>query len=218
MIVCDSRDRDVWLSERTKSVGASDTLDNTSLRRKAGLEKPFEGNIHTEAGHALEGSILYWYGEKTDTVVTPCGFLLRNINTPWMHATPDGFWVDKRQLKIGVVEIKNVGLNQAQEWLQMPEFKKTELSPKLVVTKYQAAMIAAEPAKTPPKKYWQQVQHQLHITCLDSGYLVGLIGGKRLVSFLIERDQKYIDKRIKDSKDFMERVNQLKEEKNAISK
>lgn len=206
--VIHSEKYDEWLEERKNSVGASDPCDNTSARRKAGLELPFEGNIHTIAGMALEGAIITWWAKDRPEKVRECGWLLRRPEAPSMHATPDGWSLRKKY----VVEIKNVGLNQAPAWLDMPEFKKTNADPTRVVQKYQQIALEAKPAKRPPQNYWRQVQHQLYITGFEYGYLVGLVAGKRLVEFRIKRDEEYIQKRIEQCRTFMEKVEQLKKE------
>lgn len=221
--VVHSSEKDKWLEERKKSVGASDPLDNTSAKRKAGLSAPFVGNVHTEAGTNLECAILDWwardYGHKAvpfdnDAIeVEECGWLLRNPEFPLLHATPDG-WAEG----VFVVEIKNVGLNKAGEWLKIPPLTTTTKDPLQVVTKYQQIMLSAEVAEQPPKTYWSQVQHQLFVTGLSYGYLVGLIGGKRLVEHRIERDEEFIAERVKKCHAFMAEVEKLKENKDGSDK
>lgn len=198
-------DSEAWLRERTKSAGASDPLDNTSAKRKAGLLEPFMGNVHTEAGQALESAILNWWGSKRQDSPTECGWLLRREGVPFIHATLDG-WVEGEY----VVEIKNVGLNQASKWLDIPTLTTKETDPVRVVTKYQQLMIKSEVSSQPPRNYFSQVQHQLYITGLRYGYLVGLIGGKRLVEHYIKRDDKFIYERVKKCEEFMKKVEKLR--------
>src|SRR6202521_3194462 len=44
-----------------------------------------------------------------------------------------------------------------------------------------------------PEHYQLQVQHQMAITGLPAAWVVALLGGQKLVSFLVERDQDSID-------------------------
>ena len=205
--VVHSSNSEEWLTERTHSVGASDTLDSTSLLRKTGQLAPFEGNIHTTAGQMLEGAVLEWWCKETGRQADMCGWLLRRAESPFMHATPDG-WNEEERF---VVEIKTAGLNQAGKWLIFndPPVRQTA---KDTVTAYQQAVWSADRFLSPPTSYWSQVQHQLYITGFDRGYLVGLIGGKKLVWFDIDRNQEYIDKRIKSCKAFMDKVGERKQQ------
>lgn len=202
-------DKEAWLAERAYSVGASDQLDDLSAKRKVGLAEPFEGNVHTEAGQELESAILAWWCKRTQIACEPCGWLLRREDTPWMHATLDG-WSESEKL---VVEIKNVGLNKADAWLKMGKVPQRRTA-KDTVTGYQQAVLAAEVADTPPIEYWAQVQQQLYITGWDKAYLVGLIGGKRLIQFDIRRNEGYIHSRIEHCRAFMQKVETLRKEQN----
>lgn len=215
-----------WKAERQFSAGASDPLDETSARRKAGLEEPFNGNIHTEAGSALEGAIRLWWSEKVGYHTQEAEWLLRRPEVPWMHATPDG-WIVSRQRGAavavtdrikGIVEVKCVGLPAAHEWVQMPLIPRQKKD-RDTVRKYQQAVLEAPLNSGPPKKYVDQVQQQLFVTGLNYGYLVGLIGGKRLVWYNIERDEDRIQKRIEACKRFMDKVYKLRaDEHSRLSK
>ena len=58
----------------------------------------------------------------------------------------------------------------------------------------------------PPQAYWAQVQHQLYVTGFPIGWLFGLVGGRHLHVFRIERDEEFMERRAEACENFMEGV------------
>jgi putative phage-type endonuclease len=61
-------------------------------------------------------------------------------------------------------------------------------------------------ADGPPLHYVAQVQHYLHLTDLDVGLIAVLVGGQRLDTYTIERDQRAIDLLLAAESDFVRYV------------
>lgn len=207
-----------WLDERRNSVGASDTLSGRELYQKANVdmsgrvsafeyERP-DAAATFESGHAMEQAILAWWGASTGMPVTPSGWLLRNPEFPWMHASLDG-WNEGEY----AVEAKNPGFTTAYQWLDLKNYKVAEGSTmQSVLVAARKQIMAATRREDPPRRYWEQCQHQLAVTGYQRAYLVGVIAGQKLVWYEIKRDEKAIKERIVNCKAFMEKAAKLREE------
>jgi len=93
-------DREKWLAERRNSIGASDAPaimglvswgSATSVQAdKWGLLTEPDAVERLKWGNRLEDVILAAFAEETDWDVEPYGWLVRDPDRPWLHATPDG--------------------------------------------------------------------------------------------------------------------------------
>ena len=164
-----------WLAERRKSIGASESPDilgcgfadggpsKVWARKRLG-EDPYDSEL-LALGRIMEPSIRQAVRELRQLDVTdPDGReIFRHPEFPWLHASPDGFVSEDRQL--GILEAKNVsGWNHA-EWSD--------------------GMV--------PLRVQVQVQQQLLCTGLGFGYAAGLIGGNKLVCVRMERDDRFLN-------------------------
>ncbi len=94
-----SSDREAWLVERRNSIGASECPQilglvsygsATSVQAdKWGLLAELDGE-QLKWGNRFELPILEAFGEETGWGVESYGWLIRDDERPWLHATPDG--------------------------------------------------------------------------------------------------------------------------------
>src|SRR5262245_42442218 len=103
--ICDSQDRERWLAERNKGIGASEAAAIVGLSpwesplavyaRKVGvLETVKEETEAMRWGALLEPLILTEFGIETGREVVRAGKLLRSVERPWQLATLDGLQWD----------------------------------------------------------------------------------------------------------------------------
>ena len=93
-------DREKWLAERRNSIGASDCPaimglvswgSATSVQAdKFGLLTEPDEAERLKWGRALEPEILKGFTVETGMAVESYGWLVRDPERPWLHATPDG--------------------------------------------------------------------------------------------------------------------------------
>jgi predicted phage-related endonuclease len=102
-IVCHSSDRDRWLAERRKGVGASESAailgqqppswssayELWAIKTGRAPEKELDDLEYVFWGSELEPAIISGYGKRTQRTVVPFGLMLRSTRWPWMTATPD---------------------------------------------------------------------------------------------------------------------------------
>lgn len=196
-------DRAKWLEIRRTGVGASDRLNNSTLKIKVGYQDTFKGNDRTVLGHLLEDDIISFANYK-GFCARGSQAVLRSKRYPDMMCTLDGVvrmpllekrtnhlcqyllsemkWPTQKVLQavnyeeLSVFEIKAPGYDQLDKWLGAT-----------------------------PLNYWRQCQHQLAVTGFEVAWLVALID-KQLIVKRIERDQAFIDTRAKSCYDFMREV------------
>lgn len=105
-------DRDQWLRERRRGIGASEApviLGLVGSRLKLYLDKrgeldPEEPNEAMQAGLDLETYIAKLYERRTGMKIVESQVCLQHPNMPWMLATIDGVREDGR-----IVEFKTIG-------------------------------------------------------------------------------------------------------------
>jgi putative phage-type endonuclease len=168
-IVCDSRDRDRWLHERTGGIGASESAAILGLNPWASPMSVWSDKLglseteQTEAmawGLRLEPIIAKAYAEETGRKIQRWGKLLRSKEIPFLQATPD---YRQRKPNPPVLEIKNVSGRTVEHWEGgIPEYVQC------------------------------QVQHQLAVTGHKKATVAALIHGGRPVWLDIDRDQEFI--------------------------
>lgn len=174
--VVDCGDERLWLGERKKGVGASESPvlfgpDVTPHGSPFGMWAEKTGQVEpapvvsdaAKWGRYLEAPIADAYAEETGRPLVDLGrrTLLRSRRLPYMQATLDR--VINFGSEIGPLEIKNVGAHKLDEWVEAP-----------------------------PLRYQVQLQHQLAVTGFAMGALAVLVGGQKFIRFDVERDDKFI--------------------------
>jgi putative phage-type endonuclease len=187
--VCDSRDREVWLAERNKGIGASEAAAILGLspwesplsvyaRKLGALQATKEETEAMRWGTKLEPLILEEFGRETGRDVARDGVLIRSRARPWQLATLDGRQFDAKRTGNGrgLVEVKATSA-RAQDWNQgVPEYVQI------------------------------QVQHQLDVSGFDWGSVVVLQHGNRLLWADVERNEALIESIRAAEQDFWDRV------------
>ena len=177
-IVCPDTDlvaRDEWLELRRTGLGGSDAAAALGLSPYTSplalyLDKvdpqPDEDKEIFEAGRRAEPLILKWFADQTALSVERHAIMLRSRRWNWMLANLDGFVIEKDG-SLSIVEAKNVGAYNADQWLDGP-----------------------------PIHVRLQGMHYLAVTGLNRCYFAALIGGNKFVYFCVERDQELIESMI----------------------
>ncbi|MBI4637655.1 MAG: YqaJ viral recombinase family protein [Candidatus Rokubacteria bacterium] len=178
-----------WLAGRRHGIGASEAAAviganpwKSALQLYAEkLELVEPDALETEAmewGLLLEAPIAQQYERVIGrTVARPTPWTLhRSRQHPWMTATVDGF-VEDPQRGPGILQIKTAGLHRTEEWTEEP-----------------------------PLHYQIQVQHEIHVAGVTWGALAVLLGGQRLLSFDLDRNDSFLELLIAREREFWERL------------
>lgn len=170
-------DRDVWLAERRKRLGATDVSAILGVNpyktayevwlEKRGMLEDWEGNAATELGNDLEPVLLdkaerIWGKLKRQVVVY-------DALSP-VASTLDGWLIEQCK----VVECKTGGMTS--EFADLSHWDNEEET-KLPI----------------PVWYWVQMQCQLMGTETSSGYILAIIGGRGYRQYEIDRHDAVID-------------------------
>lgn len=168
-------DETSWLEERRKSVGASESPDLIGCGfADGGPAAVWERKVRGET--APKESELLALGQIIEPAVRGACRVIRGLDVidpqgremwrhpsfPHMHATLDGLVVEDG--RAGVLETKNVSSFGRADWED----------------------------GAVPLRVQTQVQHQLACTGLSFGYAAGLIGGSKLQTVRIERNDEFI--------------------------
>ena len=164
-------DREAWLAERSRSVGASEAAAVLGVcpystpidvwQRKLGLAPPLPESEPMLWGTLLEPIILAEYERRTGRTVFDRQQFVRHKRAPWMTATLDGMAEDR------LVEVKTTSA-YAREW-------------------------GDEETDQIPESYLIQVHHQMAVTERDRADVVALIGGQRLRIYEVERNADLVE-------------------------
>lgn len=171
---CESREE--WLQERTKGIGGSDVASIlgrgfssalTVWRSKRGVltaaererSEAFGASEKAEFGHRMEDLAAAMYSERSGSRVErlPADSILWRADSPWKRASLDRLVFSGQGT--GVLEIKNVDASQGVEWV--------------------SGTIGDGPEDMgkAPRKYLDQLLWYLHVTGLEWGALVAVVGG-----------------------------------------
>jgi putative phage-type endonuclease len=170
----------IGASEAAAALGLSPWKSPYSLYlEKVGEIDGPEENEHMAWGRKMEPLIAAHFFElHPELEETPkAGETFRSTPWPFMIATPDRFATSKRTGKVGVVELKNVGLRLSGDW-----------------------------GDYPPDHVQCQVQHQLAVTGHSVGYVAALIGGNEMRDYALARDDALIANLIEAEAAFWQRV------------
>jgi putative phage-type endonuclease len=182
-------DRETWLAERRKGIGASDAPAAIGLSpwkskfalwaEKAGLAEPddLSDSEPAEFGIRLERPIAEAFADRTGRVVNmwPQYEIVRDPDRHWLGCTPDA--VQESERGEGGLQIKNVSQYKAAEW-----------------------------ADGPPLMYEVQCQIEMHVCGWEWETLCCLIGGNKLRYFDLERNDKFLAAMIPELHEFWQRV------------
>lgn len=166
-----------WHEWRSRGIGASDAagiVGNSPFASpisvwlsKVGLAGPTEPTEAQQWGLLLEPVITGEFERRTGLYVRSRQSLATHPEHDWMRATLDGMVADSLDMGVeplGVFESKTSG-----DWAR---------------TAWDNGV---------PEHIQVQVMHQLAVTGSKVGWVVALLGGQKLVTFIVERDQAVID-------------------------
>ncbi len=179
--------RDEWLLERQKSLGASDVATVLGLnkfqtplqlwRKMMGQTPPQEETETTKLGHLLEPTIAQLYEDETKRQVVDMGIFL--VRRDFIHATPDRLFIETKgdNDTQGVLELKNVGGYMFKDW-----------------------------ENDVPLYVQCQVQVQIYCCDMQTGSVAALLAGTRFAWQDIPRHDSFIAYMLKQCAEFWERV------------
>ena len=178
-----------WLAARRHGIGASDapivlglsTFKSPLQLYAEKLELVEPDAAESEAalwGTLLEPAIREEFSRRTERrVVYPGPYrILRSRSHPFMSATLDGILPDDARGP-GILEVKTGAAWRADDW-------ETE----------------------PPVAYQVQVQHAMHVAEVTWGVIVVLLGGQRLVSFELARNDDFLAQLLPQLAEFWRRL------------
>jgi putative phage-type endonuclease len=175
-----------WLAMRPDSVGASESATVLGLNPwetqlqlyllKIGSMPPVEENRRMKVGKLMEPVIAALYREEVGCEFACFQRFLRSPSHAWMTATLDGVRTDGR-----VVELKNVGVGQADKW-------------------------GESGSDDVPLMYIIQATHQMVCSGTDVVDVAALIGGWDFRWYSIPRDDRIADRIVEATGEFMDRV------------
>lgn len=171
-LVCDSTDREAWLTQRMTGIGSSDApavlglekawgspFSVSCMKRGLKLDEPDEENELMEWGHYVEGPMIEKFSAETGHHGTVSGLMYRSGDPKkrFMLTTNDGDVVEKSG-KVGGIECK-LSIFTSEEW-------EREGIPEHVIA---------------------QTQHTMETMGWDFMYVLALLDGYRLRHKRVER-------------------------------
>jgi len=188
-VICKAQDRELWLKERNKGIGASDIAAvlgispwSTPLKlwgEKTGMVPADEDNVSEamEWGNRLEPLVADKFEEETEREVYGGGVLIRSKEHPWMMATLDREQESTEHDSVGNLEIKTGSLSFEDKW-----------------------------SEGPPEYYYCQFQQQLAVTGHSWGSVAVLLGGRKFLWCDVERDEEKIGEIVEAGSKFWDLV------------
>lgn len=162
-----------WIAARLKGIGGSDSAAVCGLSRfsspldvwllKTGRKPAQPDNEAMHFGRLLEPVVRQEFARRTRLTIKECPYILSSKEYPFMIANVDGIVTEKDGTK-AVLEIKTTN--------SLTAIKDIE--------------------DGLPVEWFLQVQHYLSVTELSKAHVVILIGGNKLQSQIIERDEETI--------------------------
>jgi putative phage-type endonuclease len=188
------KEREHWLEERRKSLGASEVATvlgcnpwETPLQlygRKTGQLPDKPETQAMKMGHLLEPTIEWLYSDETKRPTSDPGefAIFRNPNYPWLHATLDrnveiSSVPSPPVTKRGVLELKAPGPRMADEW-----------------------------AEGIPLAVQVQIQVQMWVAGLDWGSAAALIGGQDFRWADVKLDTEFVGRMLRVTEIFWAKV------------
>ncbi len=187
ILLNDISDRAKWLSAR--KIGSSDAAAIAGVHpyrtrfgvwaRLVGLEQEEINNEFIYFGNLLEPVIAAEFSRREGLELIKNNQMIAHPDHDFITCTVDFYALDGHEGSLRVpVEIKNVGARSAFRW--------------------------ADGEK--PDEAHLQLMHQLACCGANYGYIVALIGGNKLVSYRVDRDEELINKLIALEVDFWKLV------------
>lgn len=154
-------DRALWLEERRKGIGASDTAAVMGIspwrtafqvyQEKRKEVKDWQGNAAADWGTRMEPAIRQWYSDTTGRSVRLPDKIMYHKDYPFMLATLDGYTDDRR-----VVEIKTA--RSGHGWgepgtNEIPDYYAVQVQHQMVVTGFEVADVPVSIAGGSPVLY-----------------------------------------------------------------
>jgi putative phage-type endonuclease len=174
-VLCNSSDRPAWLEARRAGIGGSDApailglssfgspLSVYASKLGAVVSEDFESELMAW-GRFVEAPMMARFAEETGRACDLFGKLVRNVERPWLLATPDGLQKDpNRGGALGLVECK-LTVYRASDW-----------------------------DEGVPAHVQAQVQHSLAATGLSYASVLVLLHGYKFRWADVERDDSFID-------------------------
>jgi putative phage-type endonuclease len=191
-----------WEQKRQKQVGIGGSDAGTLLGlnsfkdeytlylEKIGEITPSEAGEAAYWGHTLEPVVAdKWherYGKAMGIEIEPFAYLLQSKEHPFMLANIDR--LARRGDSFGILEIKTASEYLNGEWQNGEILANGTGNGKV------------------PAKYYAQVQHYMAVTGLGWSYFGSLVGGNKLYSVYVERNDAYIEQLIQTELLFSQRV------------
>lgn len=178
-------------SEAGTLLGLNSFKDEFTLYlEKIGEQIPSQAGEAAEWGHILEPVVAdRWverFGKGLGITVEPFNFLLQSKSYPFMLANIDR--LARRGEEFGVLEIKTASEYLNGEWNNGDIYADGTGDGKV------------------PGKYYAQLQHYLYVTGLNWGYFGALVGGNKLYSVYVERNENFIQHLIETELLFTQRI------------
>lgn len=162
----------------------------TLYLERIGEVEPGGAGEAAEWGHTLEPVVaekwLERHGKPMGLSIEPFPYLLQSIEFPFMLANMDR--LIRKGEDFGILEVKT-----ASEYLN-GEWENGEILSNGFGT-----------GKVPPK-YYAQLQHYFAVTGITWGFFCALVGGNKLYSVYVERNEEYIGNLVLAEAMFMQRV------------
>lgn len=178
-------------SDASVILGQNNFKDEYTLYlEKIGEAIPQEAGEAAAWGHTLEPIVAEkWqerFGNHLGTTIEPFPYLLQSIEHPFMFANMDR--LIRRGDLFGILEVKTASEYLNGEW--------------------ESGEILSDGSGTGkvPLKYYTQLQHYFVVSGLFWGYMTCLVGGNKLYSVYIERNEEYCQDLIQAEALFMQRV------------
>lgn len=181
-----------WQAKRKVQVGiggsdAGTLLGQNSFKdeftlylEKLGEIEPSIAGEAAEWGHTLEPVVAdKWHeriGKNLGLEIEEFSYLLQSIEHPFMLANIDR--LIRRGDDFGILEVKTASEYLNGEWVSGEIFSDGLGSGKV------------------PPKYYTQLQHYFAVTGLEWGYFAALVGGNKLYSVYVERNEEFIQQLI----------------------
>jgi putative phage-type endonuclease len=162
----------------------------TLYLEKIGEIVPSEAGEAAEWGHTLEPVVadkwLERYGKNLGITIEPFNYLLQSITHPFMLANIDR--LIRKGDDFGILEVKTASEYLNGEWEHGEILHDGSGNGKV------------------PAKYYAQLQHYFHVTGLKWGWFCALVGGNKLYSVYVERNDAFIEKLIEIEMLFTQRL------------
>lgn len=161
-----------WHAARRQGIGGSDVAALLGLVKSRGARHVYEEKHGTQTadetremrmGSRLEQTIAEMFAEETGYAIERAPGTLINVKRPWMIGNVDQYVLDASGSVVAPLEVKNRGAYASGDWQDAP-----------------------------PDSVAVQAHWYMGVGGWDHAHVAGLIGGNRLATFRLERDEELI--------------------------